>query len=602
MKKLNRFLACALCVGTFMSVTACGGGGGYDKNETDADIKSISILGPNWNEFNSAAERESPVYQAIKEKIGCDIKAESVTEGMLDSSIDLRRANNELPEMFRIFGPYKSKQYESLIREDDIVAISDYVNESTKSEYPYLYEHMKQFDYMKSNVTYANGKVYYVPTYWGNEKSLWVRTDWIDNLNNKLDTILVQEGVVSSTAAVTPALREQHKYVLPTTLTEFYRLSRAFTLYDPDGDGKNNTVGYVTENNRDFDSWMYVACDTGWKQWMNDKDPNTGAAVNVGTYVFSSTSEGSRVATGIFNKMYKEKYISTDSTSNGTGEKHSSFYKGTAGMMYAHNWYNYHLREMTSAYEKKLAGSTMEEKFQNCMKMVTSIDPPAGKNGAKGGHTPYSSCYLPGPAINANMSEARIKKCLKLLEFFFSPEGQKLFTYGVKGTDYEEAADGTITNLHQKDKYGLVYRLTEYDYASRFTYIIELPIETEIITTNGEYVVEIGKRSRASQCWSDYLDIVTATSKQYLPQANTYFDEECWIMMLNKDLASNWKFDEKTWATDGWTKLFTRTQAFDTAWNAFTSNYNDGYKGAIMQEEYNDFIATGKAQKRPGLV
>ena len=605
MKKFNRFLALALCGASLMSLSACfggGGGGGFDMDETDADVTKITILASDWNEYNSAVKANTPVYQALKAAVGCDIEAESVAASQLDLTIDLRRENEELPEIIRIFGPYKSEQYESLIREGDLVAISDYVNESTKSEYPYLYEHMKQFDYMKSNVSYANGKVYFVPTYWGNEKSLWVRTDWIQNLNNKLPWILVQEGVIESESQATRALLEKHQFVIPTTLTEFYRLARAFTMYDPDNDRDfQNTKGYVTENNRDFDSWMYVACDTGWKQWMQDKDPYTGAAVNSGTYVYSSTTEGSKVATSIFNKMYAEKYISVDSSSNGTGDKHSSFYKGTAGMMYAHNWYNYHVREMTTVYKDSLAGSTEAEKFQSCMDKVAAVAPPAGVNGTYGGHTPYSSCYLPGPAINARMSEARIKKCLKLIEFFYSPEGQHLFTYGVEGVDYEMEGD-TIKTLHKPDKYGVTYRLTEYDYASRLTYVMELPIETEIITTNGEMIVGLAKQSMASQCYSDYLDIVTATAKKFLPGANSFFDEECWRMMLEKDYAANWKYDEKTWATDGWTKLYTVSPKFQTQWSTFAYKYNgDGFKGSLMQEEYNDFIASGKAQKRPGL-
>lgn len=601
MKKTLKFAAVAASAALALGMTACNNGG-YDMNETDEDIKSITILSINWNEFNTAAQANTPVYQALKNAIGCDIKAESVADNQLDSTIDLRRADEDLPEMFRIFGPYKSRQYESLIREGDIVAISDYVNENTKDEYPYLYEHMKYFDYMKSNVSYANGKIYFVPCRWGNEKSLWVRTDWIDNLNKKLDQILVQEGVVSSTSQVTEELRQKHQYVLPDTLPEFYRLARAFTLYDPDGDGKNNTVGYMTENNRDFDSWMYIACDTGWKQWMQDKNPLTGETVNAGQYVFSNATEGSKIATSIFNKMYKEKYISSDSVHSTTEDKHKAFFRGTAGMMYAHNWYNYHLREMTSIYENSLEGSDLKEKFQSCMKMVASIDVPAGINGAHGGHSPYSSCYLPGPAINARMSEARIKKCLKLLEYFYSPAGQDLMFYGVEGVDYEKDADGGIVNLHKEDQYGLTYRLTEYDYASRLTYVIAQPIETERITTNGELVVSLAERSQASQCFSDYLDIVTTTAKNYLSQASNYFDEETWNMMLKSEYAADWKFDERTWASDGWSKLYTVSNKFNAAWQSFRETYNDGYKGDIMQEEYNDFIASGKAQKRPGLA
>lgn len=156
----------------------------------------------------------------------------------------LRQTDGDLPEIFLTNGPQSADFFESLISEGDIIAISDYVNESTKDTYPNLYERMQQFEYMKSNISYAEGKTWFIPTTWENEKSLYVRQDWIDNLNKKLASILVADGVIAKESDMTDALYEQWKFTLPIpTLVEFYRLARAFTVHDPDGNRQNDTTG-----------------------------------------------------------------------------------------------------------------------------------------------------------------------------------------------------------------------------------------------------------------------------------------------------------------------------------------------------------------------
>ena len=604
MKMVKKVLAIALSIGVVAGIAGCGkrGGSQFDMNETDADVTEITVLSGDMDTYQTdGVDKNTPVYQALKAAVGFDVFAKTgVSEAQLPERIKLLHSTGQLPEMFRIHGPYNSSLYQYLIDEEAVVAIDEYVNESTKDTYPYLYDHMKQFDYMKSNVSYANGHIYFVPTYWGNEKAMYVRTDWIDNLNAKLAGILVKERVISSESQMTDALYEQYKYVVPTNLAEFYRLARAFTLHDPDNNGSKDTYGYVTESNRDFDSWMYVACDTGWKQWMQDKNPLTGEIVNAGTYVSSNTSDGSKIATAIFAKMYGEQYITPSSVGNTEGLKLEQFMKGQAGMMYAHaERYNYVARSIAQL----TAGESAPARFQAAMKKFVMTMPPAGKNGTYGGHSPYSSCYLPGPAINANMSQARIKKCLSLLEFYYSPEGQKLFTYGVEGINYNTKEDGTIEVLNKKDQYGVVDRLTaNNDNAARLSYMLELPYETLKVVTNGDMIVETIRKANESQCMSDYLDVITPTSEDWIVRAEDWFDKESWNMMRTYGCHAKWTYNEKTWASDAWTKLYTVSDELNTKWSAYVNSYNRAYKGSDMYDEYNAYVASGVLQKRPGLA
>lgn len=580
-KILRNIAVLGLCATVALSAVACNGGRkNVIPNENPEDITSISILSSDWEAFNDARRGNTPVYQELKKAAGCDIIAESVGVDMLDRTIELRRSDGDLPEMFKIGGPEKTNQYRSLIEEEEIIAISDYVNESTKDKYPNLYEYLKKFEYMKHNVEFANGKLWFIPIEWGNEKSLVVRVDWIENLNNKLDDILVADGIVSSKSQITEQMREQYQFKIPETVTEFYRLARAFTIYDPDGNGKPDTRGYVTSEDRCWDSWLYVACDTGYKQWVDRGD---------GTFVHTNTTDGTKVATSILNKMMAEGYISPDSLTFDISAQYKYFHGGSAGMMYGHNWLNYFLRDIMNAQQVSK---------EQAEKMIKLVDPPKGVNGAFGGEG--AANYYTGLAINANMSEARIEKCLQFEEFLHSEEGYRLMSWGGENIDWEIDEYDQMVSLHKPDRQGFIWSLRHYDSAEYIseTFRVEfLPVDSQRLHTNGDILVERATASIASQHSSVYPEVYTESIMRYSDAAKDYFMTETLKMMNNSSLAASWEFDPKTWDSDGWTKLYTISQAFDAAWNSYVNTYNTTYHGSDMQREFNEFINSGKAMK-----
>ena len=99
---------------------------------------------------------------------------------------------------------------------------------------------------------------------------------------------------------------------------------------------------------------------------------------------------------------------------------------------------------------------------------------------------------------------------------------------------------------------------------------------------------------------SDYPDVTTDAIVNYQTGAYSFFDETVLKMIVRKGsdtLAADWKFDAKTWKTDGMTKVYTVSDKMKTEWAKFVSDYNGTYKGSLMQKEYNDFIKSGKAVK-----
>lgn len=381
-------------------------------------IDEITMFCNDWEQFNNGVSANSPVYQKLRQATGLTntkLVAKSTSLETYYTQLNLQRVNQKLYDMFVIDGPKSPEFFYNLIRDDEIVPISYYVNEDTKDKYPNLYEYLKQFEYMKTNVSYSKGELWFIPRKWSNDKSLYIRLDWIKNLNNKIDDILVRDGVVSSKSQITDAMREEYKFseTGPKDLAEFYALARAFTLYDPDNNGKNDTYGYVTEENRDMDSWIHVAYDSPWKMWVADEN---------GVYKNTATSDGSMLATSLLNKMISEGYVSKEVGTKTVSTKQDDFVQNKAGMMYAHNWYNVIAADMMGSLR-----ITMDQAKEK----ILAINPPAGKNGTFGGQGDVQ--YYRGWCLKNGMSVERVEACLKLLEYLYSPEGIELVTYGVYG-------------------------------------------------------------------------------------------------------------------------------------------------------------------------
>ena len=147
-------------------------------------VDNITMFCNDWEQFNNAASVRSPVYKELVKAAGTELKAKSTGLETYYTQLDLMRVNQQLPEMFIIDGPTNPELYRGLIRDGEIIPITYYVNEENKDDYPYLYEYLQQFSYMKTNLTYAKNEIWFVPVKWSNDKSLYVRRDWIRNLNN----------------------------------------------------------------------------------------------------------------------------------------------------------------------------------------------------------------------------------------------------------------------------------------------------------------------------------------------------------------------------------------------------------------------------------
>jgi ABC-type glycerol-3-phosphate transport system substrate-binding protein len=543
--------------------------------EWSEDVKSITVYNQDFQSYLTARNQNSAIYQKIVEKMGFDVVGESGSATTYLQQLNLRWTEGDLPEIFAVDGLDSPEMMQKFIETGDIAPISDYV---TEAEFPNLYAYLQQFEYMKRNVSYFDNKLYFIPRYWENEKSMYVRQDWIDNLNAKLDGILVAEGHASSAAQITDELRQRWRFGVPKDLIEFYRLARAFTLYDPDNNGQDDTIGYMSEENKDFDGWVFTAFGTLWHQYV----PDGG-----GKYKSSHIADESKLAINFLNRMINEGYMSRDSAGASMEDKQKRLTGGKIGMVYAHNWYNNFLSDLISVDKITLA---------EARERITMFDPPAGPDGRFGGVGRNN--YYRGFAVNGSMGPNRTKACLKLFDYLYGDEGRTLVNYGVEGLHYE-VEDGEKKALTNVSPNGI--RSSEIKYVDGAGYLSFLVSGVDHFSqttqTNADIIVPRQKRSAENIGKEDYPDIQTASMISHRTPAREYFLEK--MALWTQDISGTYFLGAPEWdvKTLGWDDFKRVPVNLNNSWNSYVREYLDSYKGQTMMDEYNRYIASGKAQK-----
>ena len=157
MKKFFKSLVTSILAGSIaLSAFGVAGCKKDNKNNIDEneDVEYITVFRNELDSFNQARKANTPLYQEVKKAIGVDIEAISAST---DWSTMLSKMwfDQDLPDIFLCKGPESPDFYRKLIEGNTIIAIDDYVNESTKDEYPNLYEVMKRTSYLANNLSYA---------------------------------------------------------------------------------------------------------------------------------------------------------------------------------------------------------------------------------------------------------------------------------------------------------------------------------------------------------------------------------------------------------------------------------------------------------------
>ncbi|TBL80278.1 extracellular solute-binding protein [Paenibacillus thalictri] len=205
-------------VASLFTIAACSSGGsgpssspGKDANSGKKLEVSVSILDRGQVASDEGTYENNRVTKYINEKSGINVKWVPVLRTESTKKLNTLIAAGEAPDLMWEFG----RDYMATLKEQGAIQpIDDYIEKYSTSYKAYLKAHPELKPY-----TMFDGKTYIATSARGIDSianhGIWIRQDWLDKLGLKM----------------------------PATMEELVNVMRAFKDKDPDGNGKNDTLG-----------------------------------------------------------------------------------------------------------------------------------------------------------------------------------------------------------------------------------------------------------------------------------------------------------------------------------------------------------------------
>jgi putative aldouronate transport system substrate-binding protein len=242
---------------------------------------------------------------------------------------------------------------------------------------------------VRAAITAVDGHIYYLPTLEDSQVSqTWfIRQDWLDKLNLKV----------------------------PTTVDELHDVLVAFRDGDPNGNGQKDEVGYLNRNGMGSDltgniTALFSLFGVNSTFYVDENDK-----IQLGAY-----SPEFKVAMKGVSQWYEEGLIDPEIFTRLQNARDVLFSANNGGL--THDWY-----PSTSGYNTKLTEHVPGFK-------LVGILPPADINGNQWEVESRKTVTGIGTAISATNKYP--VETIKYLDFWFSPEGERLMTYGIEGEHY----------------------------------------------------------------------------------------------------------------------------------------------------------------------
>ena len=270
--------------------------------------------------------------------------------------------------------------------EEGLIAnLDDHV---TPEKYPFIHKVMTADMFKPLTI---DGGHYYVPgTHHGYDWQFHIRQDWLDNLG----------------------------LAMPHTPDELYEVLKAFSDDDPDGNGKDDTTGFVTSAATGVGAPIFMAFNAS----ANIKDMEVQED---GSVISLAAHQGTLEALKFGNRLYREGALNTDFINHPNNEEASNawIYSNRGGAFFAPVAY------VTPNRVERIG--VPEAAFD-------SPDPPVVAPGYKLNGAGVSWWLLLGVSADSKY----IDKSLEVIEFANSREGRQLFVAGIEDRHWSNMVDG----------------------------------------------------------------------------------------------------------------------------------------------------------------
>lgn len=359
---------------------------------------SIVINSLNFTFPEGMDENNNPYLHYIEDKTNIDIRVKMPSVTTYEDSLKVELSNATPPDMLTTYEP---KTFYDLVERGELAPLDELIASYGADLQKYIPE--EAWDTVR-----VNGHIYAIPT--SNEASgeevIYVRKDWLDNLN--LD--------------------------IPTTIDEIEHVIRAFTKEDPDRNGYADTYGVT------------------WMQHLNQTSPLLGAFgvqfdhwVKIdGQLAYANILPGMKEAVSFLAALNKEKLVKPFLSFSSTKKDwlHHTIVDNNVGMFSG------------SYYHQTLIHDLQRENGVEAEWIA--IDAPIGKNGERSTKAlPLVKGYHFVPKNSTNKAEV-----IKLLNFIVE-EGRETLDMGFEHQVWHRQGEKIVydSNEDKKAEYRGIYSI-----------------------------------------------------------------------------------------------------------------------------------------------
>ncbi|WP_274651172.1 extracellular solute-binding protein [Paenibacillus humicola] len=402
-KARGAFAAAAALLSLLLLLTACGGSSGGGQNADSGSAGGSNAGGASEKPLEvsimailltpTAPTDDNKIKQAIEKATNSKMKINWVSGNNYTDKLNVTLASGDIPDLIFINDPFSSV-FRSAVAQGAFWDIGPYIK-----DYPNLTSKISQTAWDLTKM--ADGKNYGVPRPRPSEADSFfiIRKDWLDKLGLQV----------------------------PTTTDELYNVMKVFTDKDPDGNGKNDTVGLTAYiNPTDMGSLgqveqSFTGVDGEWK--LQD-----------GKLVYTALLPETRTALEYLAKVYKENLIPEDVASMKLTQSQDLFDSGKAGILVDKSG-------TSSDHYNKL--KTVDPNFKQIdFYPLTSIN----------GYNPKGPGFSGLMAIPKSVPEAKMKRILKMMDTWMNDDVFQYQQYGFEGTDYKVVNGEKVIDEEQLQK------------------------------------------------------------------------------------------------------------------------------------------------------
>jgi putative aldouronate transport system substrate-binding protein len=253
----------------------------------------------------------------FRDKVGVESVYKLMAVGPdYDQKLLMAMSAGDLPDIFWVSDLSMLKQ---LVEAEQVVDLTDIYKQHANPTLTDLIEY--EGEEIFNPVTF-NGRRYAIPVKMPSTNEYnhcWVRQDWLDKL--KLDR--------------------------PTTMDEVMEVARAFKEKDPDGNGKDDTIGlmlnkdYIAESKGIF--WAFGGKTARRKHWTTLDD---------GSVVFSEVQPEMKGGLKWLRDMYSQELINQEFATQDISKAFEYVADNKCGLFFAPHWYGFRLYAAESSMDE----------------------------------------------------------------------------------------------------------------------------------------------------------------------------------------------------------------------------------------------------------